>query len=210
MGLEGYKPDFASRKMYAKYAQLITFKARFFARNIRPSDQTIVELLSGPGANLDVMQSFGVLKGKRVVCIDLDRESLESCRQKGYEVINCDVNKMSLPNESVDVVLCNSFHHIPSQAENVIRNKVLPCLKKGGRLIGVEADGILPSFIVWIIGHLPRVMIDRSLLLREIFNERRELALFLQSPFRAKLEAMGVSQVQIKKTPFYIYYMLEK
>lgn len=210
--MEGTKPNQQSRVMYDRYAAFVSFKTRFFAHFIRPTDKHVVELLSGPGANMDLLHHFTDLSAKKITCLDLDRSALDECHKKGYATLFCDVNNLrsQIADESIDVFLSNSFHHVPSTVEKVIKEQVMPCLKKGGRLVGVEGYSILAKIFMKLITWLPQSIIKKSLFLTEFYAERNEITKFLGLNFEQILRSVNASSVKIKKGFVYIFYVIEK
>lgn len=208
--MEGFKPDSQSRKFYNKYSKLVSFKSRFFAKQIRDEDNTILELLSGPGDNIDSISRYIDLSKKEVICLDLDKEALLACKQKGYHVLYKDVNNMELKKESIDLFISNSLHHIPTTVENVLKEQIIPALKDGGRMIGVEGNGPLALFIINCISLLPKFIINRSIILREFYNERNEIRNFLKLNFSNVLSQLNLKKLTVKKSFLYLFYVMEK
>lgn len=202
------KVNEASRQMYKKYARLVSFKSLFFANQIEPSDQIIVEVLSGPGENFDCMRKYIDLSEKTIICIDQDLDSLKRCREKGYYAIRADVNVLPLKKNSVDVILCNSFHHIPDTAKKAIKEQVLPALRPGGKLIGIEANGIIPFFIIKMISFLPHFLAKTNLILHEFYKERNEIISFLKLKFADFIA--GFKGSYIRKSLIYLFYKIQK
>jgi ubiquinone/menaquinone biosynthesis C-methylase UbiE len=69
-------------------------------------NKEIVYLDMGSGECSTTEFVVNVLKPKRVICVDIDERLLNRCHEKGFEVLQADLNTESLPleNDNVDFV----------------------------------------------------------------------------------------------------------
>lgn len=95
-----------------------------------PKTAAILDLGCGPGYFLDVMRDRGYTN---TVGVTLSSDDAEQCRAKGHQVRRSDMNFLSDPDESIDMLFCrHSIEHSPFPYITLLEyNRVL---KTNGRL----------------------------------------------------------------------------
>jgi spermidine synthase len=75
-------------------------------------DREIVYLDMGSGECITTWFVVEILKPKRVITVDIEERFLRSCREKGFEVLQADLNIESLPLENDNVDFVTAFEVI--------------------------------------------------------------------------------------------------
>jgi SAM-dependent methyltransferase len=95
-----------------------------------PKTAAILDLGCGPGYFLDTMRQHGYTN---VVGVSLSADDVELCQRNGHQVRRSDMNFLSDPAESIDMLFCrHSLEHSPFPYITLLEyNRIL---KPGGRL----------------------------------------------------------------------------
>jgi len=95
-----------------------------------PKTAAILDLGCGPGYFLDAMRDRGYTN---VVGLTLSTDDADQCQQKGHQIRRSDMNFLSDPDESIDMLFCrHSLEHSPFPYITLLEyNRVL---KPNGRL----------------------------------------------------------------------------
>ncbi|MBS3088721.1 class I SAM-dependent methyltransferase [Candidatus Pacearchaeota archaeon] len=94
-----------------------------------PRNSKILDLGSGTGNHAFVFKQ----KNHDVLCLDISEKMLNKCKEKGLKTIKMDIEKLSLPKNSFDVVLAyTSLLHLPKSNVPKVIESIKEMLKDNG------------------------------------------------------------------------------
>lgn len=103
----------------------------------------IADIGSGNGYySFKLLQNFSL---KKIYCLDRSNKALLKLKKNGeklgfsnkIKLLCCDIEKISLSNNSVDIVMCNTLLHEFTYPSQVIRG-MLKILKTGGIIVVID------------------------------------------------------------------------
>lgn len=89
--------------------------------------------------------------GCEVTGCDLSKERIAEARKaargiKGLKFETQDLSALTFPNNTFDVIVCRYvLEHIPNGGQDKVLNEFLRCLKPGGKLCAIDADGLISN-----------------------------------------------------------------
>ena len=122
-------PASFDEKFESHFQEFARPEADFFIRQLR--GKKIVDLGSGPGNHARYFQQ----RGLDVLCVDLSKEMIRLCQEKGLKSMQADVEKIQFPENSLDGVWSYTcLLHIPKKKITPIASSIASWLKLGGLL----------------------------------------------------------------------------
>lgn len=90
---------------------------------------TVLDAGCGPGGSLDILLEHGL---NRVLGLDIDRDFLRSARSSRCPVIQADLCRLPLAEDSVDLVICECAWNLTTRERSLAEFRRV--LRRGGRL----------------------------------------------------------------------------
>ncbi|MBI4056114.1 MAG: class I SAM-dependent methyltransferase [Elusimicrobia bacterium] len=193
---------------YAQIARLLPHKNSFLVSSLS-TERNILELFCATGENWVMFKEARADSSNHCfIGVDMDISALAVAQKNGVRAVAADVHRLPFLDNSIDAIYCNSLHHTPDSAGQVVA-EAMRVLKPLGVFIGVESWGLLARWALWIILRIPAWIRNRSTYLREIHNERNLLeAWHTLKPLNSILDSYPT--MKKRRFLFWIYYTIKK
>lgn len=143
--------------LYRHKASRIGKKQKYLMQFLTPRQNTLLELFSGTGHNIEALKTLN----PQAACfgIDYDFNLCKVSKEAGFLSVTGDCEDLPFKNKAFDLIYSNSFHHI-SKSAGAVFNKSLDLLKPGGLLVGIEPYGFTAALLSGIIYFMPDFLIS--------------------------------------------------
>ena len=124
-----YDVEAPHRDAAEKYPWKMMLRERFLQKALEESKRTLLELGPGPGAD----SLFFMENGLSVVAVDLSKEMVRCCREKGIDAREMDFYSISKLGQTFDCIWAlNSLLHVPRAELGGVLEEIDACLAPGG------------------------------------------------------------------------------
>lgn len=183
------------------------FKAEYIKSCLKDYDRIIVEFLSARGTEIRKVKKSLKNKDSLFIAVDINFNDLVIAKENGIVALCADAGKDLFKAESIDFAFCNSLHHIPDKA-NELLHRIYGYLKDGGRFAGVEANGVLAKAAFTLIRIWPKDLLPYFF--TEIYKERDLIARWFSQDIRCRLKEASIADYKIRFRGPHVLYQFDK